>query len=109
MTQARDPYCSSRKKLFERETKFFKGRKGRLNCITLKENQHVSATSEFLVMNLQKPSPKFSSLNKIAPKKHTINHIICTVKVLFLSEATSECSSTSQEKNVIYGSVKFYH
>ena len=60
-------------------------------------------------MKLQKPSPKFSSLNKIAPKKHTINHIICTVKVLFLSEATSECSSRSQEKNVIYDSVKFYH
>ena len=49
-------------------------------------------------MTFQKPWPKLSSLNKIAPKKHTIKHINCTVKVLFLSEAASECSSTSQEK-----------
>lgn len=44
-------------------------------------------------MKFQKPQPKLGSLNKIAPKKHTIKHIICTVKVLFLSEAASEYRS----------------
>lgn len=47
-------------------------------------------------MKLQKPSPKLSGLNKIAPREHIIKHIICTEKV-------TECSSTGQEEHVIYG------
>ena len=52
-------------------------------------------------MKLSKPQPKLRSLNKIAPEKHTIKQITCTVSVhprkLLLGV------QVQVKKNVIYG------